>query len=86
MNAYSFPGDEIAHVHRKWHNNRIESEHAAPERITNPARGFQSRQTPKATLKGIEAIRMIKRGHICDPPANVTDELRLLAELFGLAA
>lgn len=85
MNAYSFPGDEILHVNRKWRNNRIESDHAALKRITDPGRGFQSLRTAKATLKGIEAIRMIKRGHVCDPPTNVTGEVRLLAELFDLA-
>lgn len=86
MNAYSFPGDEIVHVDRKWRNNRIESDHAALKSITDPGRGFQSLRTAKATLKGIEAIRMIKPGHICDPPTNVMGEVRLLAELFDLAA
>ena len=68
MNAYSFPGDAIVHLDRKWRNNRIESDHAALKRITDPGRGFQSLRTAKATLKGIKAIRMIKPGHVYDPP------------------
>ena len=85
MNTYSFPGDEIVHIDRKWQNNRIESDHAALKRITDPGRGFQSLRTAKATLKGIAAIGMIKRGHVCDPPTTVMGEVRLLARLFDLA-
>ncbi len=85
MNAYSFPGDEILHVDRKWRNNRIESDHAALKRIIDPGRGLQSLRTARVTLKCIEAIRMIKRGHVCDPLTNVTGEVCLLAELFDLA-
>jgi len=43
-------------------------------------------RTAKATLKGIEAVRMIKRGHVYDPPDGVTAEIRLLNEMFGLTA
>ncbi|WP_366523337.1 DDE-type integrase/transposase/recombinase [uncultured Roseobacter sp.] len=70
MNTFCFPGEEIIHVDRKWRNNRIESDHAALKRITDPGRGFQSLRTDKATLKGIDAVGMIKRGHVCDPPTN----------------
>ena len=86
LNRYCFPGEEVIHVTRKGLNNRIESDHAALKRITAPGKGFQSLRTAKATLKGIEAIRMIKRGHVIDPPANTTGEVRLLNELFELAA
>ena len=40
----------------------------------------------KATLKSIEAVRMIKRGHIYDPPGGVAGEVRLLNEMFCIAA
>ena len=86
LNRYCFPGEEVIHVTRKGLNNRIESDHAALKRITDPGKGFQSLRTAKATLKGIEAIRMIKRGHVFDPPANTTGEVRLLNELFELVA
>ena len=61
-------------------------DHAAPKRITDPSRGFQSLRTAKATLKGTEAARMIERDHMYDPPTDVTGEIHLLKELFGLAA
>ncbi|MEM9321175.1 MAG: DDE-type integrase/transposase/recombinase [Pseudomonadota bacterium] len=85
-NAYSFPGQEILHVDRKRRNNRSESDHSALIRITDPGRSVQSLRTAKATLRGIEAFRMIKRGHISDPPPNVTREIRLINELFDRAA
>lgn len=85
MNVF-FPGEEFVHVDRKWRNNRIKSDHAALKRITDPGRGFQPLKTAKAMLRGIKAVRMIKRGHVCDPPTDVIGEIRLLAELFDLAA
>ena len=60
LNRYCFPGEEVIHVTRKGLNNRIESDHAALKRITDPEKGLSSLSTAKATLKGIEAIRMIK--------------------------
>ncbi len=86
MNEFGFPGEEIIHVDKKCQNNRIESDHAALKRLTDPGKGFQSLRTAKATLKGIEAVRMIKRGHVYDPPNGVLGEVRLLNEMFGLAA
>ena len=78
INRYSFPGEEVIHVTRKWQNNRIESDHASLKRITDPGKGFQSLRTAKATLKSIEAIRMIKNGHIIDPHGNPAEEVRLI--------
>ena len=86
LNKHSFPSEEVIHVDRKWKNNRIESDHASLKRITDPGKGFQSLRTAKATLKGIEATRMIKNGHIIDPPGNPEGEVRLVEELFDLAA
>ena len=86
LNRHVCPGEEVTHITRKGRNNRIESDHAALKRIIDPGKGFQSLRTAKATLKGIEAIRMIKRGHIIDPPTNPIGEVRLLNELFDIAA
>ena len=86
LNRDSFPGEEVIHVTRKGLNNHIESDHAALKRITDLGKGLSSLRTAKARLKGIEAIRMIKRGHAIDPSANTAGEVRLLNELFELAA
>ena len=86
LNAYSLPAEELVHIDRKWRNNRIESDHAALKRLTNPGKGFQSLRTAKATLKAIEAIRMIKRGHVYNPTNDVRGEVRFVEGLFPEAA
>jgi len=40
MNKYSLPGKDVVHVNAKWRNNRIESDHAALKRITDPVKGL----------------------------------------------
>ena len=54
----------IRHIHQTWRNNRIESDHAAMKRLLGYRQSFRSLRTVKATLSGIETIRIIKRGHI----------------------
>ena len=85
-NERNFLDDPILHVDRKWRNNIIESDHAALKRLTNPGKGFQSLHTAKATLKGIEAIRTIKRGHVHGRQDGIKGEVRFVNGLFGLAA
>lgn len=55
-NIYCDPPDQIRHIDRKYHNNRIESDHAALKKVITLMRGFRSLKAAKATLKGIEAI------------------------------
>lgn len=86
MNRWSFPGEEIRHVDRKWKNNRIESDHAALKKLVTPTRGFKSLSAAKDTLKGIEAVRSIKRGHVVGREAGVAGEVRFVASLFEEAA
>ncbi len=78
--------DPILHIDRKWRNNIIESDHASLKRLTVPGKGFQSLRTAKATLKGIEAIRTIKRGHVHGRTDGIVGEVSFVNELFGLAA
>ncbi len=86
MNEFSFPGDEIKHIDRKGKNNRIESDHASLKRIIDPGRGFQSLRTAKATLKGVEVHRMIKRGHYHGSREGIIGEIGFTNSLFGIAA
>lgn len=79
-------GDAITHTDKKWHNNRIESDHAALKRIVDPGKGFQTLRSAKATLQGIEAIRMIKRGHVRSKAPGVPGEVSFVKALFGLVA
>ena len=48
----------------KYLNNIIEQDHRSIKRIINPMLGFQSFQTANKTLKGIEAMNMIKKGQV----------------------
>lgn len=86
MNKRNFLDDPILHVDRKWRNNIIESDHASLKRLTDPGKGFQSLRTTKATLKGIEAFRTIKRGHVFGRQDWITGEVSFVIRLFGLAA
>jgi IS6 family transposase len=86
MNKFELPGEGILHINREWENNRIESDHSALKKLITPMRGFKSLSSAKATLRGIEAIRTIKRGNVHGKQPSVTDEIRFVEELFGLAA
>ena len=75
-------------VHRtsKYLNNILEADHGALKRVIRPTRGFQTMKTAGATLTGFEIMRMIRRSHYIQRECRVTDEIRLVSQLFGLAA
>ena len=50
----------------KYLNNIIEQDHRSIKRIVNPMLGFQSFRSANKTLKGIEAMNMIKKGQVTD--------------------
>ncbi|WP_425523207.1 DDE-type integrase/transposase/recombinase [Microvirga splendida] len=64
----------------------LEAGHGALKRVIRPTRGFQTMKTAVATLKGIEIMRMIRRGHCIQRERQATGEARLVNQLFGLAA
>ncbi len=78
--------DSIRHIDRKWRNNLIESDHAALKRLLGYRQSFRSLRTAKATLRGIETIRTIKRGNIHHKNAGVMGELEFIDRLFDIAA
>jgi transposase-like protein len=67
-------------------NNIIEADHGALKRVIRPARGFQRMKTASATIGGFEVMRMIRRGHCFLSHPGVAGEIRLVSQLFGLAA
>ena len=75
-------------VHRtsKYLNNILEADHGALKRVIRPTRGFQTMKTAAATLTGFEIMRMIRRGHCIQRDRRATSEIRLVNQLFGLAA
>ena len=77
---------DVEHRTSKYLNNVIEADHGALKRLIRPTRGFQRMKTASASLRGFEVMRMIRRGHCILPQSGVTGEIRLVNQLFGLAA
>jgi transposase, IS6 family len=76
----------VEHRTSKYLNNIIEADHGALKRVIRPTRGFQRMKTAYATLKGFEVMRMIRRGPCILQQPGATGEIRLVNQLFGLAA
>jgi transposase, IS6 family len=70
----------------KYLNNIIEAEHGALKRVIRPTRGFQRMRTAFVALKSFEVMRMIRRGHCVLTQLGATGEIRLVNQLFRLAA
>ncbi len=77
---------DVEHRTSKYLNNIIEADHGALKRVIRPTRGFQTMTTAAATLKGFEIMRMIRRGHYNKRGWRAIGEIRLVNQLFGLAA
>ena len=46
----------------KYLNNRVEQDHRFIKRLTKPGMGFGSFNTARRTLRGFEAMNMIRKG------------------------
>ena len=77
---------DVVHRTSKYLNNILEADHGALKRVIRPTRGFQTMKTAAATLTGFEIMRMIRRGHCIERERRATGEIRLVDQLFGLAA
>jgi transposase, IS6 family len=85
QNEALLPND-VVHRTSKYLNNILEADHGALKRVIRPTRGFQSMKTAAATMKGFEIMRMSRRGHCIQRERRATGEIRLVNQLFGLAA
>lgn len=70
----------------KYLNNIIEQDHRNIKRITKPMMGFQSFNTARRTLQGIEAMNMIRKGQVngIDQGDSVS-QAKFIEEIFGIA-
>ena len=68
----------------KYLNNIIEQDHRSIKRIANPMLGFQSFWSANKTLKGIEAMNMIKKGQVIDLNHSVLNEVKYINQLFAI--
>ena len=78
--------NDVVHRTSKYLNNILEADHGALKRVIRPTRGLQTMKTAAATLTGFETMRMIRRGHYIQRKRQATGEVRLVNQLFGLAA
>jgi transposase, IS6 family len=62
----------------KYPNNIVEADHGALKRVIRPTRGFQAMRTAAATIKGLEVMRTIRRGHCLTCKPCVKDEIRFV--------
>jgi IS6 family transposase len=71
----------------KYLNNLIEQDHRHVKRIVKPMMGFQSFNTARRTLCGIEAMNMMRKGQVKDiNQGDSVSQARFINELFGVMA
>ena len=71
----------------KYLNNIVEQDHRFIKRRINPGLGFGSFNTARRTLKGYEAMNMIRKGQIKDiDKEDVLGQISFIHEIFGVVA
>jgi transposase-like protein len=72
---------------RKYLNNIIEQDHRNIKRIVKPMMGFQSFNTARRTLRGIEAMAMLRKGQVKGvSQGDSVSQVEFINELFGVSA
>jgi transposase-like protein len=71
----------------KYLNNMIEQDHRNIKRIVKPMMGFQSFNTARRTLRGIEAMNMIGKGQVKGiSRGDSASQAGFINEIFGVSA
>ena len=71
----------------RYVNNIMEQDHRFIKRRVAPSLGFASFQTANRTLRGYEAMNMIRKGQITKiKKGDITGQMRFIENLFGIAA
>ncbi len=70
----------------KYLNNILEQDHRAIKRLVNPGLGFKSFNTARRTLKGYEAMNIIRKGQIQGiEKGNIKAQIEFVSQIFGVA-
>ncbi|MBA3920235.1 MAG: IS6 family transposase [Nostocaceae cyanobacterium] len=70
----------------KYLNNRVEQDHRFIKRLTKPGMGFGSFNTARRTLRGFEAMNMVRKGQVQGvEKGDVRASIELVSQLFGIA-
>ena len=71
----------------KYLNNLIEQDHRNIKRRVKPSLGFGSFNTARRTIRGYEAMLMIRKGQIKNVnKGDVMGQISFIHEIFGIAA
>jgi transposase-like protein len=71
----------------KYLNNIIEQDHCNIKRLTKPLMGFRSFNSARRTLKGIEAMSMIRKGQVGGiSQGESVSQAKFIEEIFGISA
>ena len=71
----------------KYLNNIVEQDHRRIKRLVKPGLGFGSFNSARRTLKGYEAMAMIRKGQVEGiDQDDVTEQISFIHTLFGIAA
>ena len=71
----------------KYLNNIVEQDHRAIKRLVNPGMGFASFKRARRTLRGYEAMNMVRKGQIQGvKKGDILGQVEFVDQLFGVAA
>lgn len=72
---------------KKYLNNIIEQDHRPIKRLVNAGLGFKSFNTARRTLKGFEAMNMMRKGQVNGiVQGDSVGQAKFIAEIFGVTA
>jgi transposase-like protein len=79
---------ETTEVRRvKYLNNIVEQDHRFIKQLVNPGMGFGSFNTARRTLRGYEAMNMIRKGQVQGAEkGDVRSQVEFVYQIFGVAA
>src|SRR4028119_88345 len=70
----------------KYSNNQVEQDHRFIKRLTKPGMGFGSFHTARRTIRGFEAMNMIRKGQVQGVrKGDVRASIELVSQLFEVA-
>ena len=79
--------DETELRQNKYLNNRVEQDHRFIKRLVNPGMGFCSFNTARRTLRGYEAMNMIRKGQIQGvEKGDILASVEFVSQIFPVAA
>jgi len=71
----------------KYLNNMVEQDHRGVKHLINPGMSFGSFNSARRTIKGYEAMNMIRKGQINNvEKGDIMGQISFINQIFGLAA